>query len=225
MVSLPFLLISGNFLLIFSLVASNSSLLLLIIFPWTTLLFLGFTYKGFRFSDNDIICKYAGRLYWTGQGSFKATLIAVLNLLILAIMIPSSEMQVFDLRFGPLTSVLILIMLPIPGFLLFSMKKTDQEKLYALLHDRFCAENSEIPLFIVLTNELLTKYKQYTIEYFNQMELSRQECHAYLTKDIPHLSPFINIESSYALNLDDLALFLAKKTFKSDNTIGIKNTD
>jgi hypothetical protein len=223
--SLPFFLFLGNFLLIFSLAAYDSYLLLLIVFPWTTLLFLGFTYKGFRFSDNDIILKYAGRLFWTGKGSFKATLIAVLNLLLLAIMIPSSVMEVFDLRFGPFTSMLILLILPIPGFLLFSIKKADQEKLYGLLYDQLYLESSDIPLFIVLTNELLIKYKQYTIEYFNQMELIRKECHAYLTEELPQLSPFIDIESSYSLNLDDLTLFLTKKTFKPDNTIGIKNTD
>ena len=221
-----FFLIILNYLVILTLGFYDTFLLLIIIFPWTVLLYVAFTYKGLRFSDNDIIYQYSGKLYWIGKGTFKATMIALLNLLISAILIPSNVMNILDSQFGPLTSILILFMLPMPGFLLISMERKNQEKLYELLYEHICLKNNEIPLFIVLTNELRTKYKEYTDEYFKQIDIIRRSMHEYLTKEIPRIAPFVDIESSYYLRLDQLALFMAKKTFKPENTIGeIKNID
>ena len=227
MISPSFFLIILNFIVILTLGFYDTLLLLIIIFPWTVLLFIAFTYKGLRFSNKDVIYQYSGKLYWIGKGTFKATMIALLNLLISAVLIPRDVMNLLDSQFGPLTSILLLFMLPMPGFLLINMERKNQEKLYDLLYEHICLKNNEIPLFIVLTNELFgTKYKQYTDEYFKQMDLIRGSMHEYLIKEIPQISPFIDIESSYYLSLDQLAIFMAKKTFKPDNTIGeIKNID
>ena len=203
----------------------DSFLLLIIILPWTTLLYVAFTYRGFRFSDDDVIYQYSGKLYWVGKGAFRSTLVALLNLLLSAILIPNSTLRLFDSYYGPLTSYLILIIIPLPGFLLISMEKKTQETLYELLYQQICLKNDEIPLFIVLTNELITNFKPYSDEYFEKLAVIRQSLYEHLTKELPQIEPFVNIESSYCLNLDHLAMYMAKKTFKQDVTTEIKNID
>lgn len=82
----------------------------------------------------------------------------------------------------------------------------------------------EVPFFTVLTNELRTGIKQYSEEYFEQINKIRESVYDYLSGEYPHISPFIDYTQSYHLNLENLALFLTKKTLTPDNSTGeIKN--
>lgn len=104
-----------------------------------------------------------------------------------------------------------------------SFVKKDQEKLYNLIYQNLL-QAEEIPIFVVLTNNLLADYKQYSEEYFNKIEEIRENVYEYLEVNFSKMTPFIDINSSYHLNLENLAFFITKKTFSQNNTMGeIKN--
>jgi hypothetical protein len=110
-----------------------------------------------------------------------------------------------------------------PGFLLFIMKGKDQERLYNLIYQNMNVIG-EVPFFTVLTNELMTKIQPYSDEYFEQIGKIRESVYNYLSEQYPEISPFIDYNQSYHLNLENLALFLTKKTLTPDNFTGeIKN--
>ena len=210
-------------LVIFILGFSNSYLLLLISLPWSIVLFLAFSLKGLTFTSEDLIYQYSGKLFWVGKGSFQATIIASLNLVLTALIVPDETFTLFDQQFGSFSSILLLILLPMPGFLLFILKGKDQERLDTLIYQNMIV-SGEVPFFTVLTNELMTKIQQYSDDYFEQINKIRESVYNYLSDQYPHISPFVDYNQSYHLNLENLALFLTKKTLTPDNLIGeIKN--
>ncbi|MHA1541914.1 MAG: hypothetical protein ACTSQH_02940 [Candidatus Hodarchaeales archaeon] len=82
----------------------------------------------------------------------------------------------------------------------------------------------EVPFFAVLTNELLTNIQKYSDEYFEQINKIRESVYDYLSEKYPNISVFVDHTQSYHLNLENLALFLTKKTLTLDNLTGeIKN--
>jgi len=212
-----------NMFVIFVLGFYNSYLLLLILMPWTIVLFVAFSLKGLTFNSEDLIYQYSGKLFWVGKGSFQATMIASLNLISTALIIPNDTLALFDQQFGAFSSLLLLILQPMPGFLLFIYKGKDQDHLYELIYQNMIVLG-EVPFFTVLTNELRTGIKQYSEEYFEQINKIRESVYDYLSGEYPHISPFIDYTQSYHLNLENLALFLTKKTLTPDNSTGeIKN--
>jgi len=218
-----FFLFILNVLVIFILGFSNSYLLLLILIPWTIVLFIAFSLKGLTFTSEDLIYQYSGKLFWVGKGSFQATMIASLNLVLTALIVPNDTLTLFDQQFGSFSSILLLILLPMPGFLLFILKGKDQERLYTLIYQNMIV-TGEVPFFTVLTNELMTKIQQYSDDYFTQINKIRESVYNYLSDLYPHISPFIDYNQSYHLNLENLALFLTKKTLTPVEAAGeIKN--
>ena len=176
------------------------------------------------FSNDNPVYQYSGRLFWIGKRSFQATMIASLNLILTALIIPSDTLSIFDQQFGSFSSMLLLIVLPTPGFILYQLKGKDQESLYQLIYQNLVVLE-EVPFFTVLTNELLTEIQRYSDEYFEQIDKIRESIHRYLVEQYPEISPFIDYSKSYHLNLENLALFLTKKTLNPGNLIGeIKNT-
>lgn len=211
MPSLFFILSSINFLILFILGFYDSYLLLLCLLPWTIVFYAILSFKGISFTDRDPIYQYSGKLYWIGKASFQATLIASLNLIVSAMIISDESILRFDSQFGPFSSIMILFLLPMPGFLLFLLNGKNQEYLYELMSQKFLSTD-EAPYFVLLTNELLTKYQRYSDEYFNQMDLVRKSVHEYLVREIPQISLFFDLDQTYHLNLENLALFVTKKT-------------
>ena len=198
-------------------------MLLLVILPWTIFLFMAFSLKGLTFTSEDLVYQYSGKLFWVGKGSFQATMIASLNLVLTALIVSNEDMIFFDQQFGLFASILLLILLPMPGFLLFVIKGKDQERLYELVYQNMIVIG-EVPFFTVLTNELNTKTKRYSDEYFEQINKIRESVYNYLSEQYPKISPFVDYTKSYHLNLENLALFLTKKTLTLDNLTGeIKN--
>ena len=201
----------------------NSYLLLLVILPWTIILFIAFTLKGLTFNSEDPIYRYSGRLYWVGKRSFQVTMVASLNLILTALIIPDNTITAFDQQFGTLSSVLLLILLPMPGYFLFVLKGKDQDRLYNLIY-RNMTVIEEVPFFTVLTNDLITNIQKYSEEYFEQINKIRESVYDYLSEQYPNISVFVDHTQPYHLNLENLALFLTKKTLTPDNlTGGIKN--
>ncbi|MHA2325572.1 MAG: hypothetical protein ACXACB_09230, partial [Promethearchaeota archaeon] len=78
----------------------------------------------------------------------------------------------------------------------------------------------EAPIFLVLTNNLLIKHKQYSDEYFKQIEEIRKNVYEYLEAEFPQITPFIDINASYHLNLENLAIILTRKIFSQNNSMG-----
>ncbi|MHA2174562.1 MAG: hypothetical protein ACXABI_07015 [Candidatus Hodarchaeales archaeon] len=208
-----------NFFIIFFIGLSDGYLLLLILLPWTIFVYISLVTKGFRISEDNLIYHYSGRLYWIGKRSFQATLLASLNLIISALIIPNTDFTNFDQQFGPLSSLLILFFLPMPGILIMSLTNNDREKLYNLMHQKLL-QADEAPIFLVLTNNLLIKHKQYSDEYFKQIEEIRKNVYEYLEAEFPQITPFIDINASYHLNLENLAIILTRKIFSQNNSMG-----
>ncbi len=211
MPSLFFILSLLNFLFIFALGFFDSYLLLLCLLPWTIIFYAILSFKGISFTNRDPIHQYSGKLYWIGRGSFQATLVASLNLIISALIISNESLSQFDLQFGSFSSIMILFLLPMPGFLLFLLNGKNQEHLYELMSKKILSSDKEAP-FVLLTNELLTKFQRYSDEYFKQLDLVRRSVHAYIDGEFPQISSFFDLDQSYHLNLENLALFVTKKT-------------
>ena len=223
MPSLFFILSLINFLVVFSLGFYDSYLLLLSLLPWTIVFYTILNFKGISFTHKDPFYQYSGKLYWTGRGSFQATIIASLNLIISALIISNESLSQFDIQFGQFSSIMILFLLPMPGFLLFIMNGKNQEHLYELISEKILSSD-EAPYFVLLTNELLTKYQRYSEEYFKQVNVIRKSVHEFLKGEIPQVSAFFDLDQSYHLNLENLAIFVTKKTIAP--VMGeIKNTD
>ncbi|UCG90117.1 MAG: hypothetical protein JSU57_06585 [Candidatus Heimdallarchaeota archaeon] len=210
MISL-FLLITSLDLIFIGIVSSvDGFLLLLLILPWTVFIYLVLCFKGLRFSTNDHLEQLAGKLYWISQGVFQATVIAVINIILGVMIIPDSSLAQFDQAFGLFSSILVLVLLPFPSFLILGLKKDDQEQLYNLIFQEM-VQRGEAPEFIELTSELLAKTERYTKEYTEQLEKVREYIYQYIQQNFEQISPFFVQKQPFRLNLESLAIFLTKK--------------
>jgi hypothetical protein len=184
---------------------------------------MAFTLKGLTCDSEDTIYRYSGRLYWVGKRAFQVTMVASLNLILTALIIPDNTIATFDQQFGTFSSVFLLILLPMPGYFLFVLKGKDQDRLYNLIYQNMTVLE-EVPFFAVLTNDLITNIQKYSDEYFEQINKIRESVFDYLSEQYPNISVFVDHTQPYHLNLENLALFLTKKTLTLDNlTGGIKN--
>ena len=206
MTSLFILLFSLDLVFIGIISSIDGTLFLILIIPWTFLIYAALCFKGIHFSANDYLQELAGKLYWTSQGVFQATVIAVVNVILGVLIIPDSSLA----QFGLFNSILIFMLLPLPGFLILSMKREDQERFYGLIYQEM-VQKGEAPEFIELTSELLTKTKHYTKEYIEQLEKVRDYAYQFIQRDFQQISPFFQQEQPFCLNLESLAVFLTKK--------------
>ncbi len=219
-------LLTSLFILIFSLdllfigiVSSvDGFLLLILVIPWTLLIYTVSCFKGLRFSTNDYLQQLAGKLYWIGQGVFQATVIAVINVILGVLIIPDYSLAQFDQYFGSFSWILVFMLLPIPGFIILGMKKEDQERLYSLIYQEM-VQRGEAPAFVELTSELLTKTERYTKEYTKQLEQIRDYAFQYLQQNFEQISPFFHQKQPFRLNLEGLAIFLTKKVTLVENEL------
>jgi len=152
----------------------------------------------------------AGRLYWISKGSFSASIIAIFNVILGALIVPDASLAQFDAQFGPFTSLIVFIFLPLPGFLIINLQGEEQEKLYHYFLQEITS-NDEAPDFILFTNELITKKEQYTEDYRIQLEKVRESVFQYVETKFPILTPFFDPKQSFKLNSENLAIYLTKK--------------
>ncbi|MFX0123042.1 MAG: hypothetical protein ACFFAE_05350 [Candidatus Hodarchaeota archaeon] len=191
-------------------------LFLLLIFPWTVVIYTVLCFNGLRFSSNDQLQQLAGRLYWISRGTFQSTVIAVMNIILGIIIIPDSSLKQFELTFGTFSSILVFLLLPFPGFLILNLKKVDQERLYSLIYQEM-VQRGEAPQFIELTSELLTMTERYTEEYTNLLTKVRDYIYQYLKQNFHQISPFFQQEQHHHLNLENLAIFLTRQATSLEN--------
>jgi len=194
----------------------NGILFLILLFPWILIVYAAFCFKGFRFSANDDFQQLAGKLYWISKGTIQATLIAIFNVIIGALITPESVLVQFDQQFGIFTSIFVFMLLPLPGFLIFGFKGQDQEQLYSLIYQEILRKG-EAPEFVVLTSELFTKTERYSKEYLNQLQKIREFTFQFINQTIPSISHFFEPTQSYRFNLENLAFFLTKKATSLEN--------
>ncbi|MFX0183617.1 MAG: hypothetical protein ACFE95_11095 [Candidatus Hodarchaeota archaeon] len=194
----------------------NGILFLILLFPWTLIVYASLCFKGFRFSSNDEFQQLAGKLYWISKGAIQATLIAIINVIIGALITPESVLVQFDQQFGMFTSIFVFMLLPLPGFLIFGLKGQEQEQLYNLIYQEIIRKG-EAPEFIVLTSELFTKTERYSEEYLNQLQKIRESTFQFIKQNFPSISHFFEPSQSYRFNLENLAFFLTKKATLLEN--------
>ena len=108
------------------------------------------------------------------------------------------------------------MLLPFSGFLILSLKREDQERLYDLIYQEMI-KRGEAPEFIELTSELLANKERYTDEYTNQLEKVRNYIYQYLHENLHQISSYFLQTQSYRLNLESLAIFLTKKATLIEN--------
>jgi hypothetical protein len=188
----------------------NGLLFIILLFPLTLSVYASLCFKGFRFSANEDIKQLAGKLYWIGKGTIQATLIAIFNAVFGSLITPDAILVQFDQQFGFLSSIFIFLLLPLPGFLIFSFTGQDQEQLYDLIYQEII-RSGEAPEFIILTSELLTKTQRYSEEYTNQLQKVQESTFHYIQQQYPSISHFFEPKLSYSFNLENLAIFLTKK--------------
>ncbi|UCG03692.1 MAG: hypothetical protein JSW11_06830 [Candidatus Heimdallarchaeota archaeon] len=209
MVSLFLLLFSLDLLFIAVVSSLDGFLLLILLIPWTLLIYMVLCFKGIRFSTNDELQQLAGRLYWISQGIFQSTVIAVMNIILGIIIVPDLSLAQFENNFGMFTSVLVFLLLPFPSFLILNMKKMDQEQLYSLIYQEM-VQRGEAPEFVELTSELLTMKERYTEEYINRLTKVRDYVYQYIHQTFPQISPYFLQEQNHHLNLENLAFFITR---------------
>ncbi|UCE13060.1 MAG: hypothetical protein JSV04_12820 [Candidatus Heimdallarchaeota archaeon] len=209
MISLFFLILFLDLAFLFVASSIDGFSLLMLLVPWTFFIYAIFCLKGLNFSSNDSFQHLAGKLFWLGQGVFQATVIAIINVILGALLIPDSSIAQFEQEFGVFSSGLILMLCPLPSFFILNFKKEDQERLYQLIFQDMIRKGESLE-FIELTTELLSKKDRFTEEYRNQLDKVREYSYQFIEKNYPQIAPFFNQKQSFRLNLDNLAIFLTK---------------
>lgn len=188
-------------------------LLLILLLPWTLIIYTVLCFQGIRFSADDPIKRFAGKLFWIGRGNVQATIITVINVVLGIMIVSNSNLQLFEENFGMFTSTLIFLILPLPGFFINSLQTENQEKLYGLIYQEMIG-SSEKSEFIIQTLELLQRKDRYSKEYFEEVEKIKKHTFQFLEQNFQQISTYFNQTKSLRLNLESLAVFLAKKTIE-----------
>ncbi len=188
----------------------DEAFFLFTLFPWTLLIYIIFGLKGFTFSEDDELTKLAGRLYYVGKGSFNATLIAIFNMIVGALIVTDTALSNFDQQFGFFASLLVFLFMPIPGFLLVNFRREEHERFYDLIYQKI-TQAGEAPDFIMLTSELIRNSERYTQEYSKQLEKIQKTVFQFLELNYETISSYFNPNMPFRLNSINLAFFLTKK--------------
>lgn len=218
MISLFLLLFSLNIVFLGIVSSIDGLLLLILILPWTSFVYIVLCFKGLRFSTGDHLEQLAGRLYWLSQGVFQSTVIAVINIVLGVIIIPDSSIKQFQGIFGLFSSIIVFLLLPLPGFVILNLKNMDQEQLYGLIYHQMVGRG-EAPQFVEITSELLTMKERYTEEYRNRLKEVRDYTYQFIHQNFPQISPFFQQDQNHYLNLENLAIFLTRKIISLENEL------
>ena len=216
MISLFLLLFSLDLAFLGILSSIDGLLLLILIIPWTTFVYVVLCFKGIRFSSSDHLEQLAGRLFWLSQGVFQSTIIAVINVVLGVIIIPDSSFAQFELIFGSFSSIIVFLLLPLPSFIILNLKNLDQERFYESIYLEM-VNRGEAPQFIEITSELLTMKERYTEEYRNRLQEVRNYSYEFINQNFPQISPFFQQEQNHHLNLENLAIFLTRKVISIES--------
>lgn len=184
---------------------------LIAIFPWTLLLYGVLCYQGLRFSSTDPLHQLAGKLFFVGKGNVQGSIIAIVNVVLGSLLVSNTSLIQFEEHFGAFTSILIFLVLPLPGFFINSMQTENQERLYGLIYQEMIGKD-EKPVFIDQVFELLTNTKRYSDEYRLGVEQARDGIFRYLEHNFQQIAPYFHQTKSLRLNIENLAIFLTKKS-------------
>lgn len=214
MVSFFLLLIFIDLLFIGITISIEGFLFLVLLLPWTLLIYAILCYQGFRFSADDQVQQLAGKLFLVGRGNVQATIIAIINVILGILLVPNSSLSTFEEYFGIFTSVLIFIVLPLPGFFINNFQSEDHERLYGLIYQEM-VRIKEKPDFIDQTSDLLTKKERYSDEYRTQVEKVREHAYQFLEQNFRQIAPYFHQTKPLRLNIESLAIFLTKKLIET----------
>ncbi len=210
MVSFLLLLFLIDLIFIGVTISIEGILFLILILPWTLFMYGILCYQGFRFSADDQVQQLAGKLFLIGKGNVQATMIAIINIVLGIFLVPNSSLIMFEEYFGVFTSILVFIVLPLPGFFINNLQSEDHERLYALIYQEM-VKIKEKPEFIDKTSELLTKTERYSDEYRTQTEKVREHAFQFLEQNFQQIAPYFQQTKPLRLNVESLAIFLTKK--------------
>lgn len=190
----------------------DGALLLILLVPWALLIYGILSFQGFRFSTADELQQLAGRLFLLGKGVFQATLIAVFNLMSAGLLISAQNFAQVNLYFGEITSLLILLLLPLPGLLILSLKEDDMNRVSELIYLEM-VQHGEVPAFLGIMSELVRMTDRYSDAFKNQLNLVIRDSFQYLEKNFQHISPYFGPDLAFHLSLEHLVVLLTKKVF------------
>ncbi|MFW9855853.1 MAG: hypothetical protein ACFFFG_12380 [Candidatus Thorarchaeota archaeon] len=190
----------------------DGAILLILIVPWTFAIYGVLCFPGFRFSRADILHHMTGRLYWLGKGAFQSTLIAVFNLMSVGILVSDQQLAQVDRYLGGVTSLLILLFLPLPGFLILSLKQEDMKRVSDLIY-REMTDQGEVPAFLGVMAELLRTSDRFSEVFRSQLDIVLQDSSRFLKANFQAISPYFSQDLAFHLSLENLVVLLTKKVF------------
>ncbi|MFW9780066.1 MAG: hypothetical protein ACFFE8_14535 [Candidatus Heimdallarchaeota archaeon] len=212
MASLFFFLFLSDLVFLAIINSIDGALLLILIVPWTFAIYGILCFPGFRFSRTDILHHMAGRLFWIGKGAFQSTLIAVFNLMSVAILVSDQHFAQIDQYFGGVTSLFILLFLPLPGFLILTLKQEDMKRVSDFMY-REMIQQGEVPAFLGVMAELLRTSDRFSEAFRSQLDIVLQDSTRFLKANFQEISPYFSQDLAFHLSLENLVLLLTKKVF------------
>ncbi|MHA2305498.1 MAG: hypothetical protein ACXACU_08910 [Candidatus Hodarchaeales archaeon] len=213
MASFLLLLFFIDVLLIVLINSIEGFLLLILLLPWTLIIYALLCFQGIRFTTDDPIQQLAGKLFWIGRGNVQASIITIINVVLGILIVSNSNLELFEENFGIFTSTLIFLILPLPGFFINSFQTENQEKLYALIYQEMIGSGKK-PEFIDQTLELLQRKDRYSKEYLEELEKVKNHTYQFLEQNFQQISTYFDQMKPLRLNSESLAVFLAKKTIE-----------
>jgi hypothetical protein len=215
LVSLFFLLFLLDLVFLMLVNSIDGALLLILVVPWTFVIYGILCFPGFRFSPNDELHQLTGRLFWLGKGAFQATLIAVFNLMSAALLVSDQQLAQVDRYLGGITSLLILLLLPLPGLVILSLKQDDMKRVSDLIYLEM-TQHDEVPAFLGVMSELIRSPDRYSEAFRTQLNLVLQDSFQFLQQNFKHISPYFGQELAFHLSLENLVVLLTQKVFSPE---------
>ncbi|MHA1973771.1 MAG: hypothetical protein ACTSW1_12295 [Candidatus Hodarchaeales archaeon] len=188
----------------------NTLAMILVTTFWTYFVYIVLVAKSIAFKSDDPLVEKCGRLFYSTKGIFQSTIIASLNMVILAIVINETNLKTIEELAGPFSSIMIFVLLPVPSFLLISLKSNEQKDLYEHIY-RVIANKSSQPEFIEHTMKLIAIKDKFSKEYSLQLDKVRNSTFKFIRDDLGNVSSFFMPDKSFHFNLEYLAVFLTKR--------------
>ncbi|MHA1215582.1 MAG: hypothetical protein ACTSR2_15345 [Candidatus Hodarchaeales archaeon] len=210
MFSLFSLFLIVDFVLIAVLGSVNTIVMVITTIIWTYFVYAVLVVKGISFKNDDPLVEKCGRIFYSTKGTFEGTIIASINMIILAMIVNETSLKAIEELAGPFSSIMIFAILPLPSFVLISLKSNEQKDLYEHIY-RVMTDRSSQPEFLEQTMSLITIKDRFSEEYTLQLEKVRKSTFEFIQRDLNDLSSFFMPDKSFHFNLEYLAIFLTKR--------------
>jgi len=199
-----------DILLVFFLGSINGIVLMWTLLPLTFFNYAVLLKDWYKFSSGDTLSFQVGKLFFFTKATFQSTVIAVLNSIMGGLLIPESSFRQLEFFFGIYAPIFYLVLLPIPGMILLSLKSNEYQKIYELIYQNLIDKENDYE-FIELTTRLITIKDKYSDNYKEQLEKVRESIFKFLMNQFPQTGHFFDPEEKYKFNLENLAIFLTKR--------------